>query len=301
MPRIPRAMLRSGHGDRTGTHLSQRAAGARAPTNGRLSADDPATRDQSTDVDRDRESRARGRSPHLSHPADQRQGRTGGRRPAHHRHDWRHPADGEGPERRRPRPRRRADARESGPDHQDRRRVARDGLPRTRTRRQVAGDRRIRAAAARADRSGAVARDRPVAGAARPRRRDRRSAAARLPAVQPPRHEAGGEAADPRAERAQRQARSGVQRARPRDRPARDEEQDRVGRAAGDDRRAAAVLPAPAAQGDSGRARRRREDRSSASCARAWRPRSCPRRSPPSRRRRSSGSSGCRRRRPSTR
>ena len=45
----------------------------------------------------------------------------------------------------------------------------------------------------------------------------------------------------------------------PRDRAARDEGQDRVGRAAGDDRRAAAVLPAPAAQGDPGRARRGRE------------------------------------------
>src|SRR5262249_38290868 len=39
------------------------------------------------------------------------------------------------------------------------------------------------------------------------------------------------------------------------------EEQDRVDRAAGDERRAAAVLPAPTDEGDSGRARRRRENR----------------------------------------
>ena len=92
--------------------------------------------------------------------------------------------------------------------------AARDRLARVpEAGRQVAGDRGLRAPAARADRPGAVARDRPVAGSARPRRRHRRSAAARLSAVEPARHEAGREAADPRAERAHREARS---RGRPR-------------------------------------------------------------------------------------
>ena len=47
--------------------------------------------------------------------------------------------------------------------------------------------------------------------------------------------------------------------AQPRDRAARAERQDRIGRAAGNERRAASVLPAPAAEGDPGRARRGRE------------------------------------------
>ena len=56
-----------------------------------------------------------------------------------------------------------------------------------------------------------------------------------------------------------REAAGGGDRAEPRNRPARAERQDRIGGAAGDDRRAAAVLPAPAAESDSGRARRGRE------------------------------------------
>ena len=69
--------------------------------------------------------------------------------------------------------------------------------------------------------------------------------------------------------------------AQPRDRAARAQGQDRDRGAAGDDRRAAPVLPAPAAQGDPGRARRRREARGRRNCASGWPTPSCPSRCRP--------------------
>ena len=123
----------------------------------------------------------------------------------------------------------------------------------------------LRAPPAGADRSRAVARERPVAGAAR-----RWS-----PGIDDPLRLAYLLASllDMKAEEKQQHPRRAttssakleavVDRAQPRDRAARAEGQDRIGGAAGDDRRAAAVLPAPAAEGDPGRARRRREDRRS--------------------------------------
>ena len=60
---------------------------------------------------------------------------------------------------------------------------------------------------------------------------------------------------------------------------------------AGDDRRAAPVLPAPAAEGDPGRARRRREARGAGTAQAAWRTPTCRRRFTASRRAKSIASS----------
>jgi ATP-dependent Lon protease len=79
-----------------------------------------------------------------------------------------------------------------------------------------------------------------------------------------------------------RQAAVGRCCAQPRDRAARTEGQDRVGRAAGDDHRAAAVLPAPADEGDPGRARRRRQAETQELRSAHRRRRSCPSMSTPS-------------------
>ena len=78
-----------------------------------------------------------------------------------------------------------------------------------RTDRADARSRRLRPAPARADRSRAVGDERAVAGAARPGRRHRRSAAAGLPAVEPARHEGRREAADPRERQPDREAAGG--------------------------------------------------------------------------------------------
>ena len=137
-----------------------------------------------------------------------------------------------------------------------------DGRAAARSDRAHARSRRVRPPPARADRSRAVGVERPVAGAARPGRR-----ASTIRCGSPT---CSSSLLDMKAdekqqilenERPHRQAAGGRRRAQPRDRAARAERQDRVGGAAGDDRRAAPVLPAPAAQGDSGRARRRREAR----------------------------------------
>ena len=84
---------------------------------------------------------------------------------------------------------------------------ARDGGAGARRRRALARSRRARAAAAGADRPRAVAGERAVAGAARPGVGHRRSAAARLSALEPARHEGGREAAHPRGGRPHQKAR----------------------------------------------------------------------------------------------
>ena len=76
--------------------------------------------------------------------------------------------------------------------------------------------------------------------------------------------------------------------------------QDRVGRAAGDDRRAAAVLPAPTDESDSGRARRRRTAGGAGFAQARRRRQTAGGRCSPSPHARSVGSNGCRQRRPST-
>ena len=119
--------------------------------------------------------------------------------------------------------------------------------------------RRLRPAHPGADRPRAVAVERPVAGAARAGARASTTRCGSPTAGEPARHQGRREAADPRSRRLDRQAEGGGRRAQPRGRAARAEGQDRVRRGAGDDRRAAAVLSAPAAQGDSGRARRGRK------------------------------------------
>ena len=116
-------------------------------------------------------------------------------------------------ERRHPRHRRRPDAREArsrsrGPA----RRCARRSSPLPEAGRANARSRRLRPAPAGADRPRAVAVERAVAGAARAGRRHRRSAAARLPAGQPARHEGGREAADPRDGRARSRSSGGRRR-----------------------------------------------------------------------------------------
>ena len=136
------------------------------------------------------------------------------RPPEDDRHDRRDPADGEGAERRHPRHRRRPDARACGRDDAQRPGAARDGGAGAGADRALARGRRVRAPPPRADRSRAVGDERAVAGTARPGGRHRRSAAARLPALEPARHEGRGEAADPRARRAHREAAGGRDRAR---------------------------------------------------------------------------------------
>ena len=126
------------------------------------------------------------------------------------------------------------------------------------------GSRRVRAAHPGAGGQGAVAHQRPGAGAARRRRQPRRPAAPGLPARQPARHAGRRQADAARGRPAAGEAGDGVGRPGPRDRAARSEGQDRVAGAAGDVRRAAAVLPAPAAQGHSGGAGRGRGRRDQA-------------------------------------
>ena len=84
-------------------------------------------------------------------------------------------------------------------------------------------DRRARPAAAGAGRPRAVAGDRPVARHQDARDEPRRSAAHRLPAGQPARHEGGGQAAAARGEQHRGQARRGLDGALARDRRARAE------------------------------------------------------------------------------
>ncbi len=99
-------------------------------------------------------------------------------------------------------------------------------------------------------------------------------AARRLPAGEPPRHEAGGQAEAARGREHRGQARRGRDGTDARDRGARAEGTDRIAGRERDVRRAAAVRAAPAAQGDPDRAgRRRQRDRSSS--ARGLRQRCC--------------------------
>ena len=119
----------------------------------------------------------------------------------------------------------------------------------------------------------------------------RRSAAPRLPARQPARHEGRGQAEAARGEQHLDQADAVADGAVARDRRARAEGQDRVARGEGDDRRAAPVRAAPADEGDPDRARRRRR-RGRRSCASGSPTPTCRSTSPPSPIARSIGSSG---------
>ena len=256
-------------GDRTGTHLPERASGPRAAADRRLSAHAAAARDQPADVDRGGEPRAGRRSPAVPVAAEHRQRTSRSRATCRRigtiaaiRQMAKVPNGGihvivEGLTRAK------AELVTQTGDV-----AARDGVAAAGGDRADARNRRLRPAPARADRPRAVAR----------RAACRRNCAAWSPGIDDPLRLAYLLASllDMKAEEKQqiledndahRQAAGGRRRAQPRDRAARDEGQDRVGRAAGDDRRAAAVLPAPAAQGDPGRARRRREDRGRRSSA----------------------------------
>ena len=83
------------------------------------------------------------------------------------------------------------------------------------------------------------------------------------------RPEGRGETAAARGRSAAQEARAGAHAAGARSLGARAQRQDRVAGAAGDDRRAEAVLPAPADEGDPGRARRGRRQRDQGCCASA--------------------------------
>ena len=110
-------------------------------------------------------------------------------------------------------------------------------------------------------RSGAVADLRSGARGPSARGRHRRSDAPVVPARHDARPEGRGKAAAARSRPAAEEARARALAADARSLRARAQRQDRVAGAAGDDRRAEAVLPAPAAEGDSGGARRRRRRR----------------------------------------
>ena len=160
------------------------------------------------------EPRARRRPAAVPGAAEHRQRRAGAERLAADRHDRRDPPDGEGAQRRHPRHRRGAVARARRRVTTSRaRRCRRPSSPLPeRVERTLEVDAYVRRLQ-RADRSRAVADERPVAGAARHGGRHRRPAAARLPAREPARHEGRREAADPRSRRPQRRS---CRRCRPR-------------------------------------------------------------------------------------
>ena len=108
----------------------------------------------------------------------------------------------------------------------------------------------------RARRSGVHAVVGPAAGAARHRRRHRRSAATLLSARQPSRHEAARQATPARGRRPRGEAERPRLGAGPRGRAARNQGTHRVEGPGGDVRDAEAVLPASAVEGDPDRARR---------------------------------------------
>ena len=261
---------------------TRRTSRPRASSDRRLSADDPVARDQPADVDRHGQPGARARSAGLPVAADQRQGRARGDRSSHHRYHRRDPADGQGAERRRPHHRRGPAAGEVG------RRSRRTGTslratvsPAPETTDTLARNRRLRPPAPGAGRPRAVARHRPVPGPPRPRRSldDPLRIAYLLSSlldIKPEDKQKMLEARQ-RCHQARQPSRHALGREID---AARDEEaRSNRARATGDDRRAAAILPAPAAQGDPGRARRRRQARSGELQEAVWPMPSCPSRS----------------------
>ena len=171
-------------------HLPERPPAARSSTNGGVSADAAAAGGQQASVGRSGESRAGWRSPALPLAADRRHGGSVARRAYRRERSrrsgrWRRCRHGgihvivEGLTR----------ARASVIDAH-RRRAAGHDRRRARAGRTDARSRRVRPPAAGADRARAVGRERPVAGTPRDGDGHRRSAAARLPAGEPARHQA---------------------------------------------------------------------------------------------------------------
>ena len=142
-------------------------------------------------------------------------------------YDCQHPANGEGAERRHSHHRRRAHARAGREPEPDGDGAESDGRAAARAHRALARIRCVHAPDSGTRRPRADAIERPVAGAARPRRDDRRPASSGLRPGEPARHQAGGQAADPRGGRHADQAQSRLRRAEPRGHAARAEGQDR--------------------------------------------------------------------------
>ena len=240
------------------------AASAAAARDGCVSAQHPPARREPRRVDRCREPGAAGRSHAVSLAAGDDRRRSGARRHAPDRDRRDHPPDG-------------ADQRRS-PDHR------RGTSARARRRRESHGrdddghdfatarswstkslevDAYVRRIQEQVDR--ALSLTSSLSQELRGRRREsRRPAAPCISAGEPARPAGGRKAVDSRGRAAARQARSRVRRARARNRAARDEGQDRIAGAAGNDGRAAPVLPAPAVEGDSGGAGRGRGRRDQA-------------------------------------
>ena len=225
-----------------------------------LPDDGPAAGGQSAGVDRERQPRPRDRPHGPARDADRRPGRPDAGRPAEDRHRRRGASDGQGTGRP-ANPGGRPD--QSAGDRRDARRQpdARDGRDGARTGGAHDRDRRVSPPRPRARRQGGVAGEWHLARAPLAHRQHRRPAATHLSPRELPRHEGRGQAAAARRGRAHGQAECNLVGPDARNLAPRAEGQDRVAGAAGDDRRAAAVLPAPAAEGDSGGARRGRGQR----------------------------------------
>ena len=178
------------------------------------------------------------------------------------RHDRRHPADGQGPHRRHPHHRRRADAGARRPDHAERARRSRATVRPApeQTERTLEVDAYVRRLQELVDRALSV-----TSGLSQELR-------GLVMGIDDPLRLAYVLASllDIKADEKQHileaddlttKLKAVADALDARDLAPRAQGQDRVGGAAGDDRRAAAVLPAPAAEGDSGRARRGRKAR----------------------------------------
>ena len=260
----------------TARRVPCRTAGPSAAPHGRLPADAAAARRQPADVGRSREHGAGRRPPAPPAPAERRRRRAGPRRARLQIGTiGDRPADG---------------PRAAGPEHhrrgdgaRPRRAVTVEGGidPRTAGARAGRGpeerrSRRLHPAHPGARRSRPVAHLRACARNPPAGRRHRRSDAAGVPARDDARSEGGGEAAAPRGRSAAEEARAGALPADARSVGARAQRQDRVAGAAGDDRRAEAVLPAPADEGHPGGARRRRRQRDQGAARARRGRRACP-------------------------
>ena len=248
------------HGRAADASSSDQPPGAAAAPHGGLPAHAPAAGGEPAAIGRVGAHRARRRPDAAAGAAEDR--RRGDRsRPARvDRHDWHRPPDGPG----RARPEHHLRRDRAGP-HQDRdpdrHDAARRGRAAARQRRHRRRERSLRAPHPRTGRTGGDAGHRRVGRRAPAGAGDRGPAAPRLPARLDARRLAEGEAGNPRRRSAGAKARGGAHTARPRGLGARAEGQDRVAGAGRDVRVAAPVLPAPAAQGDPGAARRGRGQR----------------------------------------
>ncbi len=221
-------------------------------------ADPAAARGEPPGVDRVGQQGADHRSHAAARRAEGRRGRAGSRPARIGGHDLYRAADGA----QRPRPEhhlRRRGARARAHREQDRHDDRGERRAAARTPREGRRDGGLRTAHPRAGREGRGPRHGRLGRSAADRARHRRSAAPRLPARLDARRHRRREAEHPRRRPAAQEARTRACDAGARGVGARAQGQDRIAGAGRDVGVAAAVLPAAAAQGDPGRARRRRE------------------------------------------